>query len=547
MFFLVWNMQTHADNVACYAQQAVYNWDLQSDTSYIVQSPLSINEIQQWWTSLSFTPYKNVEAQSIYYKNYEVLNDKSLQTFLEIDTREKKEFLLEFQTPVEAQKFNFIANIESLYHDIELFISSNWVNYSQVTSQNIEDFSFQYFKINFAARTDIQEKIKIRELRFQRKMRSYVIHTSSSEEIQFYSEYICNTPPKPIKLEKINYTLSTKTQSFVISFRSNPKLSSSSNDSDKDFIIDSVDNCPNIYNPLQKDSNADGVWDKCADDDFDGIIWHKDNCISIANVNQTDVNQNDVWDVCEFDADSDWVFDSIDNCRNTPNPDQTDDDNDSIGNLCDNCRIFNPTQKDENQNSIGDTCEQLEEQKRKNDKDWDGVIDSRDNCKNISNPEQNDTDSDWVWDMCDNCKNIQNKNQLDVWIYGEEKIINGVGDICEDADNDGIVWYQDNCLSVANPDQADADNDGIGNLCEDNDKDWVLFLDDNCPYISNTNQSDLDNDGVWDMCDEMDDRLLESNKSAFMILLFWIVCLICSLMYYMYLQLNKNKDDTSDK
>ncbi|MFD1616124.1 choice-of-anchor B family protein [Gelatiniphilus marinus] len=35
-----------------------------------------------------------------------------------------------------------------------------------------------------------------------------------------------------------------------------------------------------------------------------------------------------------------------------------------------------------------------------------------------------------------------------------------------DTDNDGIAESLDNCPSIANPDQADADNDGIGNLCD---------------------------------------------------------------------------------
>ncbi|MFD1161570.1 choice-of-anchor B family protein [Hwangdonia seohaensis] len=35
-----------------------------------------------------------------------------------------------------------------------------------------------------------------------------------------------------------------------------------------------------------------------------------------------------------------------------------------------------------------------------------------------------------------------------------------------DTDNDGIEESVDNCPSIANPDQADADGDGIGNLCD---------------------------------------------------------------------------------
>ena len=34
-------------------------------------------------------------------------------------------------------------------------------------------------------------------------------------------------------------------------------------DADKDGIPDTMDNCPNVYNPDQKDSNANGVGDAC--------------------------------------------------------------------------------------------------------------------------------------------------------------------------------------------------------------------------------------------------------------------------------------------
>jgi len=43
---------------------------------------------------------------------------------------------------------------------------------------------------------------------------------------------------------------------------------------------------------------------------------------------------------------------------------------------------------------------------------------------------------------------------------GEESLISA------DADSDGIINSNDNCLDVSNTDQADADGDGIGNLCD---------------------------------------------------------------------------------
>jgi hypothetical protein len=71
----------------------------------------------------------------------------------------------------------------------------------------------------------------------------------------------------------------------------------------------------------------------------------------------------------------------------------------------------------------------------------------------------------------------------------------------KDYDGDGILNAFDNCPTVANPDQLDANDDGKGDACGDFDADGVVDALDNCPTVVNSLQQDDDNDGVGNACD----------------------------------------------
>lgn len=81
--------------------------------------------------------------------------------------------------------------------------------------------------------------------------------------------------------------------------------------------------------------------------------------------------------------------------------------------------------------------------------------------------------------------------------------------IIADTDNDGMPDIRDNCVSVANPDQQDINNNKRGDACDDFDQDGIINSKDNCPNNPNIDQKDDDSDNIGDVCDKEESRITE--------------------------------------
>ena len=222
-------------------------------------------------------------------------------------------------------------------------------------------------------------------------------------------------------------------------------------DTDNDGVPDVSDNCPNVSNPLQGNTDGDTQGDACdSDDDNDGITDNSpDDCPrgGAANWGSTQ-NFDDPANSTDWDRDG---------CKD--DVEDADIDNDGVENDVDLCPRSSYQPPRPTWTSDGQT-----------DVDGDGCRDA---------DEDTDDDADGFEDVSDDCPTVFGNSTL-----GEEGCL----------DNDGDGWSNnfDDC-----PDAFGNSTLGGKNACPDMDGDGWADQDDDFP-MDTTQWDDTDGDGYGD-------------------------------------------------
>ena len=297
-------------------------------------------------------------------------------------------------------------------------------------------------------------------------------------------------------------------------------------DSDGDGIYNWSDNCPNLANPDQKNSDEDSDGDACDDDDDNDLVPDYEDELPLNPLEILDSDNDGQGDNADIDDDGDGINDGLDAFPLDPSED-TDTDGDGVGDnadidddgdgTTDDLDAFpldDSEDTDTDEDGVGDNAD--------TDDDGDGVLDSDDafpldpnetndyDVDGIGDNSDTDDDNDGVLDYVDSCP--QSKPDHSPMDYDDDGCFDNEDN---DEDNDGLSDWLDDCKqgwkSWNRTPETDHDDDGCHDSLEDDDDDNDGFLDyrDACPkgFTEGNSQEwqrtgDFDQDGCYNAEDD---------------------------------------------
>lgn len=220
-------------------------------------------------------------------------------------------------------------------------------------------------------------------------------------------------------------------------------------DMDVDGVADNIDNCPEISNPGQEDSDLNGVGDACEP-------------VPTAEVNDPAFIPSDL--------DADGYADDVDNCPDVYNPEQEDWDGNGVGDACDVpptgsiiITTYNSTPGEEH-GLIAGGCFRVVDSAGTGTEACDGVGNELDGIVEFR-------------DLPIDFYTMYHLSAPEGYVplyeaFAEGTLTPGFEAIVTsevqrpDIDADGYADIYDNCPEISNPDQEDGDGNGIGDACE---------------------------------------------------------------------------------